>query len=546
MFVVAVFIGLYSYSIFFLGIFGLLTELNIQILTTIWLALILLIERIVLYKFIVKVKNFRFVLIKKYTVIYLLIFLITLLAIVNLIGALGPEIAFDALWYHLTLPKLYLQHGAIYHIPGGLLYYSDMPKLGEMFYVGALSFGNVIFAKLVHYIFGILISIILYKFSRKFFNQSIAFVIVVIFYSNLVVDWESITAYIDLIRTFFEFLSLWGLLNWYESQKSSWLVICAVMMGFAITTKLLAIGSFLILLALIIAISVLKRKSLKELLLESLVFAICTFIIPLPWFIFSYIHTGNPVYPFFTKTYEITASSPNPINLFIDLWDLFIHSADPISPVYLVFLPLLFVYYGKMRKEIKIIIWYCGLSLILWYFTPRTGGGRFIIPYLPAFSLISGAIYSEIRKRIDTESKYLANLLFIVIIFVAFISIGYRGVANKRYIPVILGKETKQEFLANNLNFHFGDFYDIDGYFAQHIKQNDMVLLFGFHNLYYIDFPFIDESWANKGDLFNYVAVQNTKLPSRFRDWHLVYSNDKTMVQLYRAPKGVCQKICRY
>jgi len=58
--------------------------------------------------------------------------LIVLQAFVNIIGVFGPELAFDALWYHLTLPKLYLVHHSIFFIPGGLLYYSGMPKIAEM------------------------------------------------------------------------------------------------------------------------------------------------------------------------------------------------------------------------------------------------------------------------------------------------------------------------------------------------------------------------------------------------------------------------------
>ena len=553
MFTFAVFIGIYSYLIFFLGIFDLLTKGNIWLFSFFWIILLLFFERKSIFKGIKILKENRLGLSKslfKFNSerkgVYLLLLLLIFQVIVNLIGALGPELAFDALWYHLTLPKLYLLHRSIYHIPGGLLYYSDMPKLGEMLYTGVLSFGNEILAKLIHYFFGILISVALYRFSRKFFNRIISLLIVVIFYSNLVVDWESITAYIDLIRTFFEFLALWGLISWYESQKSRWLVVSGIMIGFAITTKLLAIGSFFILLVIFIIVSVSKRNSLKEILYGCFKFAFCAFIIPLPWFAFSYIHTGNPFYPFFTKTYEVSASSPNPLRVFTDLWNLFIHSADPISPIYLIFLPLIFVLSSKMKKEIKIIIWYSGLSLVLWYFTPRTGGGRFILPYLPAFSIICGATYSEILKRTGIEWKYLSKILLFTIVFVALVSIGYRGIANQRYLPVIFGQEIKAQFLSHNLNFRFGDFYDIDNYFGTHIKPTDTVLLYGFHNLYYINFPFIDSSWIKKGDRFSYIATQNAQLPSKYRNWQLVYTNDKTMVQLYKPPRGECIRACKY
>lgn len=553
MFTFALFIGIYSYLIFFLGILGLLTKINIWLISCIWLAALLFTKQKSLGTLGNSLKPIHFSVLNTnlkpsseklgLCVLFILIFL---QALINLVGVLGPELAFDALWYHLTLPKLYLLHHAVYHVPGGLLYYSDMPKLGEMLYIGVLSFGDEIAAKALHFVFGLLVSFSLYKFARKFFNEYISLLIVVIFYSNLVVDWESITAYIDLIRTFFELLALWGIVNWHESKKYTWLVVSGVMIGFAITTKALAIGSFLVMLAVIIGISFIKRKKIKESLFGCLLFILSAIVVPLPWFIFSFIHTGNPVFPFFTKTYEVSASSPNPFKLFSDLWYLFIHSSDPISPLYLIFLPLLVVSYSKLKSEIKIVVWYCGLSLLLWYFTPRTGGGRFILPYLPTFSFVCGVIYSEFLKKTGNEWKYLTRILFFTIIFVALISIGYRGLANKKYLPVILGLESKKEFLSRNLNFGFGDFYDTDGYFATHIKPYDKVLLYGFHNLYYIDFPFIDNTWVKKGDSFDYIATQNGKIPPKFGNWQLVYSNDKTMVKLFKPSRGECQKICVY
>jgi len=38
---------------------------------------------------------------------------------------------------------------------------------------------------------------------------------------------------------------------------------------------------------------------------------------------------------------------------------------------------------------------------------------------------------------------------------------------------------------------------------------------------------------VEKGDRFNYIAVQNTQLPERFKDWELVYNNKTTGVKLY-------------
>ena len=135
-------------------------------------------------------------------------------------GALGPEIGFDALWYHLTIPKLYLENNSIFYIPGGLLYYSTIPKLTEMLYTAAIALNGEILAKLIHFCFGILTCVALFKLSRLFFSLKISLIAVVIFYSNLVVGWQSITAYVDLARTFFEIMALWAFAKFVKSKDS--------------------------------------------------------------------------------------------------------------------------------------------------------------------------------------------------------------------------------------------------------------------------------------------------------------------------------------
>jgi hypothetical protein len=128
---------------------------------------------------------------------------------------------------------------------------------------------------------------------------------------------------------------------------------------------------------------------------------------------------------------------------------------------------------------------------------------------------------------------FVKNFLLVTIIIVSIISITYRLAANAKYIPVIFGLQSKDAYLINNLNFSFGDFYDTDKYFKKNIKSTDRVLLFGSHNLYYVDFSFIDSSWVKNGDKFNYIAVQNSKLPKQFKHWKRIYKNEKTHVELY-------------
>ena len=519
MFLTAFLVGSYGYLIFIIGLLGILYKTTALFATTVYFLTLLFIYKKTLLnnlrQYLSVLKKFSW---NKSRLISLLVTLLTLQVLVNVVGALGPELAFDALWYHLTLPKLYLEYHSIFFIPGGLLYYSAMPKLIEMLYVGALAFGSDIFAKLIHFSFGLLTLVVLYSVSRRFLSKTLSLLVIVLFYSNLVVGWMSITAYVDLGRTFFELMAFWAFFIWYEKREKRWLLISSLMLGFAISSKLLALGSILIFLILIIYISLEQKRKLKNLLVSLFAYLSICLLVPLPWFIFSFIHTGNPVYPFFTDTYPVKPNFEiiNPLTL-----------SDPISPLYLVILPLAVFIYKKLKKEEKIIFIYSFLAIFIWFVTPQTGGGRFLLPYLPAISLISIITLQYIRII------KIKRILIGLIIFFAFFSIFYRGAANYKYIPVVLGIESKDKFLSNNLSFNYGDFYDTDGYFKNNIKEDDKVLLYGFHNLYYVNFPFTDSSFAKRGEKFNYIAVQDGNIPDRFIDWELIYYNKITGVELF-------------
>jgi len=553
MFTLAILIGIYSYLIFAVGLLGILYKPIIILITTIYILTTLYYYRkqvkmnlLRCFETFKEIQKSPVNSIKRNLLLTILLSMLLSQGIVNLVGALGPELAFDALWYHLTIPKLYLENHSVFYVPGGLLYYSLMPKLTEMLYVGALALNGETLAKLIHFSFGLLSSIALYKLSRSFFTPKISLIPVVVFYSNLVVGWQSTTAYVDLARTFFEIMALWGFINFWKKGERKWLVESAIMLGLAISTKLLAISSLAIFSLLIIWRFWTSQNDAKKMFSYLFTYLFIALLIPLPWFVFSFVNTGNPIYPFFTEIYNIgfNIGLLNPIRFVREVWGMFIELSDPISPIYIIFLPLVILFFlrhlrdsGQARMTgFQIITVYSFLAIIIWYFTPRTGGGRFLLPYLPAFSILVAAAIEKLSPPRRSPFGHLRGVrlvLISVVIIISIISILYRGAANVKYIPVVLGIQTKNDFLSKNLNFSYGDFYDTDGYFKKHIKSKDAVLLYGFHNLYYVDFPFIDSSWVKKGDEFNYIITQKTDFPTRFKEWELIYQNAKTHVKVF-------------
>jgi len=67
-------------------------------------------------------------------------FLLALILLLQLLTALAPPLAFDALVYHLALPQLALHTGRIAYTPD--LMFAGMPQMAETLYLLALSLGG--------------------------------------------------------------------------------------------------------------------------------------------------------------------------------------------------------------------------------------------------------------------------------------------------------------------------------------------------------------------------------------------------------------------
>lgn len=525
MLIIAYLIGLFSYSILLLGIFGQLYYISLLLLSIVFSILVgvlLFPKYSTIGKFLKNSKKSEL----------LLLFIFGLLIFTNIIGASGPELAFDALWYHLTIPKLYLLNHKIYFIQGNLLYYNAMPKLTEMLYTAALAVGNEIWAKFIHFSFGVLVSITLYKLARIYLNKFWSLVTILLFYSNLVVGWLSITAYADLGRAFFETLALFYFLRYVKEKNHRYIIHSALLLGLAISTKVISLISIPIFVLLII----LLEKSWGSRLRRALLFCVMTIAVPMPWFLLSFLSTNNPIYPLFSSAVPaFSLANLNPGNVIGNLVKVFLFSPDPVNPLYVLFLPVILVVFKKIRKKYKSLISFIILSLIFWYFatflgfwygTEEAGSARFLTTYLPAYSLLCVAAITSVKYR---KLQVMGIALILVVVFV---NGSYRLAANLRYIPFILGLESKDQFLMNNLNFSFGDFYDENSDIKRIVGEN-IVEIVNVHNLFYVDFPFTLQEFKNKKKP-SYILVQHGKLPQGYRFSSIVYQNKKTGVILYK------------
>jgi len=518
MFIVALLIGLYAYIILLLGLLGLLSFLPLLIVN-----LVFLLSSIVL---IAKYRKKIVINFAKWSVWEKIMgWALVLFFLLHLIGALTPEIYFDALWYHLTLPKIYLQDHFVHFIPGNLFYYSAMPQLVEMLYLPALFFQDEILAKLIHYLFAILCTLVIVKIGSKFWSHRVGLLAGLIFISDLSVAWLSSTAYIDLGRSFFEAVSLYYFLFWLKERKNESLLQSGLIMGFAIATKYFALATLLLNGIFIIFLA--QKHRLKK----TLLFILPAILTSIFWFTYAYIHTGNPIYPIFTSNLDNSHQTllGGPFDLLSEFYKLSNSPHDwlsPISPVYLMFIPLI-IYMAWQKKKNSALSIYAFLTILIWYLIPRTGGSRFIVPYLPLFALlVSSSIFS-------LSLKWLKVLAISIIVMILSFNFLLRSFVNKKTIPLLLGKQNKLDYLMQNLDFS-NAFYDIDNIIYSLVNSKKPVLIIGGHNLYYFPKNFIHESYY-KGEDIDFILTQYQQLPLQYQnDFELIYQNDKISSKLYQ------------
>jgi hypothetical protein len=120
-----------------------------------------------------------------------------------------------------------------------------------------------------------------------------------------------------------------------------------------------------------------------------------------------------------------------------------------------------------------------------------------------------------------------------MVMVIAVLTIGYRGMANAKYLPVLLGTQTKQQFLLSHLNFDFGDFYD-EGGAIKHVVGDNTVYVVGGHNLFYADFSFVHETETQSYEAFPFILNLNQTLQEQFAGYKKIYTNERTHAQLFQ------------
>lgn len=422
-----------------------------------------------------------------------------------LIGALAPPIAsdWDGLAYHLAMPKLYLEAGRIFYVPFSS--HSNFPFTVEMLYTLGLGLGSIALAKLFHLVFGVLAVTAIYLAARRHFGSKWASLGALIFAGMPIVAWEATVAYLDLALALYTVLPAAAILAYSDTRDSKWLVLAAIAAGLAAGTKMTALASlavFAVWAGLEFAAGrdtkADKGRFIARTLKQSLIFGVIALVIAAPWYVKSYIHTGNPVYPFLYDTFggrnwsadlaeryrlsqEEFGVGHGAVDFLRAPWDLVFRSEKfydrpglHVGPALLALLPLVIPAALRDRKVLKIGL----LSLtffIIWFLL--TQQSRYLIPAFSVAAIGAAGVLSALPHlrfaRIAAIAAALATwVISVIILFMLALTVS----------QVSFGRESYSAFLSEYL-----DNYRAIEYINENTSGDSRVIVYGDTRGFYLD-----------------------------------------------------------
>lgn len=428
-------------------------------------------------------------------------FIAGIILLANLSVAFAPPLAFDALVYHLTLPLRYLQTGQIIYISDIMFW--GMPQLAEMHYLFMLALGGESAPAVLGWMLGFLTLLALGQYVGQKFDRPAAWFGIAALLSGFTFSRLLGLAYIEW------FLLLYALTWWQVLERAllpgseqRWIVLLAVVAGFALSLKYTA--GVLVLLSLLALL--LRGRGWKRNLADLLLFGLLVTAVSLPWWIKNLAWTGNPFYPLLfpagamdATRYDFYHNIPSSMTLlqalglpwYASIWGVEgkLGPSASIGPLLLAFWPLAYFDWRAWTQEQRRLILLATLLLlvgfVLWGAASFQNGllaqTRLFVVIFPLWAILSAAGFKS-AMRIRLASVRLGQIaLAIVLMFLVFnVFETLSEVLPKRAIEANFGLFNRDAYLERNL----GDLYNASKTIQQLPPDSKVLMLWETRSFY--------------------------------------------------------------
>jgi Dolichyl-phosphate-mannose-protein mannosyltransferase len=214
-------------------------------------------------------------------------------------NALVPPLDWDTVAYHLALPAIYLEHHAIISVPDIL--YSNWPFNLEMLYVPALLLGTERTAGFLALAFFAIGQMALVATGARYYTAR-AGALAAALYTGIPYVLDSVgTARVDVPLATWAFCAVVTFYDGLTHRNPRTLVLAGLLGGFAAGSKLTAATTLLVLGTILVGYCLVQRPPQWIRLLVS--FVVAAAVVTLPWYVKSWLTTGNPIWPFLDQVF---------------------------------------------------------------------------------------------------------------------------------------------------------------------------------------------------------------------------------------------------
>jgi len=330
------------------------------------------------------------------------------------INLVAPVWDYDALLYHLDVPRRFLAEGRIHF--DSEIWRSAYPYLGEMPFTVGLVFGLDSLGKLINFTYAVLFISSIYIFCLRFIGRQVAITAVAILIGAPAFLLWATWAAVDFAWASYEFWSIYAISLWLtgdDRMSTKWLVLAGIMSGCAASIKYLSFPVLLMVAVIVLWKSVANTQQFKSKSISNLIiFGSSAALVMGVWYVRNWLSTGNPIYPLvfggpgweplenqalndYVQTFGVGKAWLDylllPFNVYVH------HDRFATIPIEIIhpalWLSVFYPFIGKSNKTIDIIPVYVLLSFISWVVTSQVI--RFLIPLSAFAAILAGSVIEK-------------------------------------------------------------------------------------------------------------------------------------------------------
>ena len=399
-----------------------------------------------------------------------------LIGLLTLGLALLPPTGWDALVYHLQGPRLYLEAHRLVAVPEN--FYLNWPAQVEMLFTWGMLLKGHMLAKLFNWTFWLLIAAMLYALGRRTASARVGKWAVALWAAVPLAAELAGVAYVDLGLTAFVLAAFYAFMRWSESRRDGWLVLSALFVGFAMSTKYTAV-TWLGLLVLLLIYHAWRHQRQRAgwILVRAAGFAAIAGLVVLPWLVKNWIVTGNPTYPFLIGGLGWNATreawlywpgqgySQNLLDYLALPWLMTVLGTAgtaafnaTVGPLLLCLVPLVFLVRGRPRAVnyglALAAAQYAFFAVMIWRYL-YLAQTRLLIAVFPLLCLAAAYALDKLPlwDRSAFRLSWIVGVVVSLVLIVTLLTEAQAFLAQRPLAP-LAGLESGEDYLSRKLGYH--------------------------------------------------------------------------------------------